>query len=60
VRRVVRIGKMTNSYKILVLKPEGKRPPGRLGRRGEDNIKVNLKQIRYENVDRMQSSDRLL
>jgi hypothetical protein len=51
---------MTNSYKILVLKPEGKRPPGRLGRRGEDNIKVNLKQIRYENVDRMQSSDRLL
>jgi hypothetical protein len=31
-----------NAYKILVGKPEGKRPLGRPGRRWVDNIKIDL------------------
>ena len=29
-------------YRVLVEKPEGKRPPGRPRRRWEDNIKMDL------------------
>jgi hypothetical protein len=32
--------KVINAYKILVGKPEGKRPPGRPRRRWKDNIKI--------------------
>jgi hypothetical protein len=32
-------------YRILVGRPEGKRPLGRSRRRWEDNIKVDLKEI---------------
>jgi hypothetical protein len=42
---------MTNAYKILVVKPEGKRPLGRPTRRGEDNIKIDLREIELEGVD---------
>ena len=31
-----------NAYRVLVRKPEGKRPSGRLRRRWEDNIKMDL------------------
>jgi hypothetical protein len=41
-------GKMKNAYKILVGKPEGKRPLRKLGRRYEDNIKKNLRGNRVE------------
>jgi hypothetical protein len=34
---------MKNSYKILVRKPEGKRPLGRLRYRLEDNVKMDMK-----------------
>jgi hypothetical protein len=34
-----------------VLKPEGKRPLGKPGRRWEDNIKTGLKEIGWEGVD---------
>jgi hypothetical protein len=36
-------------YRVLVGKPEGKRPLGRPGRRCEDNIKVGLQKwdVRY-------------
>ena len=34
-----------NAYRILVGKPEGKRPLGRLRRRWKDNIKMNLKEM---------------
>jgi hypothetical protein len=37
------MGEMRNSYKILVGKPEGKRPRGRPRHWWEDNIKMNLK-----------------
>jgi hypothetical protein len=36
---------MRNAYKILVGKPEGKRPLGRPRRRWEDNIKMDLRKI---------------
>jgi hypothetical protein len=39
---VARMGDMRNAYKILVGKPEGKRPLGRPRRRWEDNIKIEL------------------
>jgi hypothetical protein len=34
-----------NVYRLLVGKPEGKRPLGRLRRRWKDNIKMNLLEI---------------
>jgi len=33
---------MRNWYKILVLKPEGKRPLGRSRNNGEDNIRMDI------------------
>jgi hypothetical protein len=42
---VARMRVMTNGCKILDEKPEGKRPLGRLRRRREDNIKMNLREI---------------
>ena len=32
-------------YRVLVGKPEGKRPLGRLRRRWEDNIKMDLQEV---------------
>jgi len=38
------MGEMRNAYKILIGKPEGKRPLGKPRRRWEDNIRMeNLK-----------------
>jgi hypothetical protein len=39
---VSRMGKKINAYRILVGKPEGKIPLGRLRCRWEDNIKMDL------------------
>jgi hypothetical protein len=39
------------AYRILVWKPEGKRPLGRLRHRWEDNIKMEPKEIRYVGMD---------
>jgi len=36
-------GVMRGVYRVLVVKPEGKRPLGRPTRRWEDNIKMMLK-----------------
>jgi hypothetical protein len=38
----------------LVGKPEGKRPPGRLRHRWEDNIKMDLKEVRCGGMDWIQ------
>jgi hypothetical protein len=43
------MGEKRNVYRLLVGKPEGKRPLGRLKRRWIDNIKMDLLEIR-ENV----------
>jgi len=48
---VAYMGEMRNAYKILVRKPEGKRPHGRPRRRWEDNIRMDLKETGYEGVD---------
>jgi hypothetical protein len=39
---VARMGEMRGVYRILVEKPEGKRPLGRPRRRWEDNIKMDI------------------
>jgi hypothetical protein len=44
-RHVARIGAMRNAYRILVGKPEGKRPLGRPRHRWVDNIKMDLKEM---------------
>ena len=38
-------------YRILVGKPEGKRPFGRPRRRWEDNITMDLQDVGYVNMD---------
>jgi hypothetical protein len=55
-------GEMISAYKIIVGKPKGKRPLGKISRRSEDNIKIDLKEILYEVVDwtyLVQDKDRL-
>jgi hypothetical protein len=39
-----------NVYRVLMGKPEGKRPLGRLGRRWEDGIRMELKEIGWGSV----------
>jgi hypothetical protein len=48
---VARMGETTNAYRILVGKPEGKRPLGRPRRRWVDNIKTDLREIGWDGVD---------
>jgi hypothetical protein len=45
VGHVARMGVKTGAYRILVGKPEGKRPLGRSRRRWVDNIKMDLRYI---------------
>jgi hypothetical protein len=42
----------TNAYGILVGKPEGKRTLGRPRRRWVDNIKMDLREIEWDGLDR--------
>jgi hypothetical protein len=42
---VARMREKRNAFRILVVKPEGKRPLGRSRRRWVDNIKMDLKEI---------------
>jgi hypothetical protein len=44
-------GKGGGAYRVLVGKPEGKRPLGRLSHRWEDDIKTELKEIELEAMD---------
>jgi hypothetical protein len=48
---VVRIGKKRNAYRILVGKPEGKRPLERHRHKWEGNIKMDLIEIGWGCVD---------
>jgi hypothetical protein len=38
-------------YRVLVRKPEGKRPLGRPRRRWEDNIRMDLKEVECGGMD---------
>ena len=42
---VARMGEEKGVYKVLVGKPEGKRPLGRPGRRCVDNIRMDLQEV---------------
>jgi hypothetical protein len=42
---VARVGEGRGMCRVLVRKPEGKRPLGRPRRRWEDNIKMNLQEV---------------
>jgi hypothetical protein len=48
---VARMGETRNAYRILVGKPEGKRPLGRPRRRWLDNIKMDLGEIGCDGRD---------
>jgi hypothetical protein len=45
------MGAKRNVYRILVAKPEGKRPLGRPRRRWVDNMKQNFREIGWDGVD---------
>jgi hypothetical protein len=42
--RVARMGQEKNVYRVLMGKPEGKRPLGRPRRRWEDGIRMDLRE----------------
>jgi hypothetical protein len=47
------MGEKRNACRILVVKPEGKRPLRILRHRWVDNIKMNLRGIEWDGVDRI-------
>jgi hypothetical protein len=42
---VARMGEGRGAYRVLVGRPEGRRPLGRPMRRWEDNIKMDLQEV---------------
>jgi hypothetical protein len=42
---VARMEEERGVYRVLIIRPEGKRPLGRPKRRWEDNIKMDLREI---------------
>ena len=51
---VARVGESRGVYRVLVGKPEGKRPLGRPRRRWEDNIKKDLQEMGCGGMDWME------
>jgi hypothetical protein len=55
------MGEGRSAYRILVGRPEGRRPLGRPRRRREDNIKMDLQEVGWDGVawiDMTQDRDR--
>jgi hypothetical protein len=50
-RHVARMGEKRNEYRSLVGKREGKRPLGRPRRRWVDNIRMDLSEVGWGDVD---------
>jgi hypothetical protein len=48
---VARMGEKRNAYRLLVGKPEGKKPLGRPRRRWVDNIRMDLGEVGWCDVD---------
>jgi len=48
---VVRMAEGRGVYRVLVGKPEGKRPLGRTRRRRQDNVKIDLQEVGCGSVD---------
>jgi len=60
---VARMGKERGVFRVLVGKPEGKRPLGRPRRRWVDNIRMDLQEVGCGHMDRIglaQNRDRWL
>ena len=56
-----RMGEIRSIYRVLVRKPEGKRPLGRHRHRWEDNIKLDLQKVPFgdmELIELAQDTDR--
>jgi hypothetical protein len=51
------MGKGRGVYRVLVGRPEGKRPLGRPRRRWEDNIKIDLREIGIEEANWIQLAE---
>jgi hypothetical protein len=51
--RVIRMRKNWNMYNILVGKPEGERQLGSRRRRLKDNIKMDLREMRWSDTTRL-------
>jgi len=45
------MGERRSAYRVLVRKPEGKRPFGRIRLRWEDNIKMDVQEVGCGNMD---------
>ena len=58
---VARMGKRRGAYRVLVGRPEERRPLGRPRRRWEDNIKIDLQETGWgmDWIDLAQDRDRL-
>jgi hypothetical protein len=50
---VARMGEKRNAYRLLVGKPEGRRPLGRPRRMWLDNIRTDLVEVGWCDVDRI-------
>ena len=48
---IARMEQSRNTYRVLMGKPEGKRPLGRSRRRWEDNIKIDLREVHCDPGD---------
>jgi hypothetical protein len=48
------VGEGRGVYRVVVGKPEGKRPLGRPRHRWEDNIKMDLQEVGCEGMDRIE------
>jgi hypothetical protein len=53
-RHVARMGEGRSVYRVLVERPEGKRPLGRPKRRWEDNIKLDLRETGIDGANWIQ------
>ena len=51
---VARVRGRRGLYRVLIGKPEGKRPLGRPKRRWEDNIKMDLQEVLCGSMDRIE------
>jgi hypothetical protein len=54
---VARMGEKRNSYRLLVGKPEGRRPLGRPRRRWLDNFRMDLVEVGWGDVDWISRSE---